>query len=84
MAIWRERTRRAQRVKQAVFQWAGNAATKTDLEELRRTVMESSTQASAESTELRRVVSELAERLTLLEAEEQSRAESGFPKVRRQ
>jgi type VI protein secretion system component VasK len=61
MAIWRERARRSRRVKEAVYEWAGGAATKADLEEV---------------AELRRAVSELAERLTSLEAEQQSQAES--------
>jgi ABC-type nickel/cobalt efflux system permease component RcnA len=75
-AIWRERARRSQRVKEAVFEWAGNSATKADLDELRRLVVELSTQSSAEVTELRRVVVELADRLTSLEAEPLPRAES--------
>lgn len=76
MAIWRERARRSRRVKEAVYEWAGAAATKADLEELGKTVVQLSTQSSAEVAELRRAVSELAERLTSLEAEQQSRAES--------
>ena len=76
MAIWRERARRSRRVKEAVYEWAGAAATKADLEELGKTVVQLSTQSSAEVAELRRAVSELTERLTSLEAEQQSRAES--------
>jgi hypothetical protein len=76
MAIWRERARRSRRVKEAVYEWAGGAATKPELEDLGKTVVQLSTQSSAEVAELRRAVSELAERLTSLEAEQQSRAES--------
>jgi hypothetical protein len=75
-AIWRERARRSQRVKEAVYEWAGSAATKADLAELRQTVMQLSTQSNAELTELRRIASNLADRLTSIEAEQQSRAES--------
>jgi hypothetical protein len=76
MAIWRERTRRSRRVKEAVYEWAGGAATKAELEEIRKTVMQLPIHSSAEVAELQRAVSELAERLTSLEAERQSRAES--------
>ena len=76
MAIWRERARRSRRVKEAVYEWAGGAATKPELEDLGKTVVQLSTQSSAEVAELRRAVSELAERLTSLEAEQQPRAES--------
>lgn len=83
MAIWRERGRRSQRVKEAVHHWAGSAATKAELEELRKTVAQLSTQ-NAEVAKLRRTVVEMAERLTSMEAEQQSRAESGFPRSSRE
>jgi hypothetical protein len=76
LAIWRERARRRQRLKEAVYEWARSAATKADLGELRQTVMQLSTQSNAELADLRRAISELADRLTSLEAEEQSRAEA--------
>jgi len=79
MAIWQERTRRSQRVKEAVYHWAGSAATKSELEDLRKTVAQVSTQSNAEVANLRRTLVEMAERLTSMEAEQQSRAESGFP-----
>jgi hypothetical protein len=82
MALWRERRRRSQRVKESVFEWAGNAATKVDLAELRKTVVELSTQSSAEVTQLRRSVSDLADRLTTLEAEQRSRIDSGSREFR--
>jgi hypothetical protein len=78
MAIWRERTRRSQRVKEAVFEWAGNSPTKAELAELRQTVVQLATQPNAEVTELARAVRELSDRLTSLEAEQQSRSESGI------
>ena len=61
MAIWRERGRRSQRVKEAVHHWAGSAATKAELEELRKTVAQLSTQ-NAEVAKRRRTVVEMAER----------------------
>ena len=69
MAIWRERGRRSQRVKEAVHHWAGSAATKAELEELRKTVAQLSTQ-NAEVAKLRRTVVEMAERLTSMEAQQ--------------
>jgi hypothetical protein len=83
LAIWRERARRTQRVKEAVFQWAGHAATKAELEQLKRGVADDSSELGAAIAELGRLVSQLSERLTSLEAEQQPRAESGVPRIPR-
>ena len=82
-AIWRERARRSQRVKEAVFEWAGNSASKTELDELRNVVVQRSKEFGAELTEVRRAVRDLSDRLTGLEAEQQSRAESGDDRLSR-
>jgi hypothetical protein len=83
-ATRRERERRSQRVNEAVFQWAGKSATKAEVEELRQAVMElSDIKESMSNSDLRRAVAQLADRLTSLEAEEQSRAESRFPRLPR-
>lgn len=83
-AIRGERERRSQRVNEAVFQWAGSAASKAEVEELRQSVAElSDIKESMTNSDLRRAIAQLDERLTTLEAEEQARAETRFRRLPR-
>jgi hypothetical protein len=83
-----ERERRAKRMNEAVFNWAGNVATKAELSELRDSVLElSDLKESMSNSDLRNAVAELSDRLTSLEAEARSLAEekhaSGFIRLPR-
>jgi hypothetical protein len=83
-AIRHERERRSQRVNEAMFHWAGSAATKVEVEELRQSVTKlSDIKDSMTNSDLRRAVAQLDERLTSLEAEEQARAETRFRRLPR-
>jgi hypothetical protein len=83
-AIRRERERRSQRLNEAVFDWASRAATTAEVEELRQMLLElSDLKESMSNSDLRRAVSQLDDRLTSLEAEEQARAETRFPRLPR-
>jgi TolA-binding protein len=83
-AIRGERERRSQRVNEAVFQWAGSAASKAEIEELRQSVAElSDIKETMTNSDLRQAVAQLDERLTSLEAEEQARAETRFRRLPR-
>ena len=67
-----------------MFHWAGSAATKVEVDELRQSVTKlSDIKESMTNSDLRQAVAQLDERLTSLEAEEQARAETRFRRLPR-